>query len=112
ILNRLETMVMMAGVELPLKAIREQVSSAIDIIVHVSRFPGGTRNIVSITEINGMEGDVITMTEIFNFVQTGVSSDWKVRGRYSATGVIPSFIQEVRSMGIDVNMKIFHKQSP
>jgi len=110
ILNRIETMVLMAGVELPLSAIREQVASAIDIIVHISRFPGGTRNVVSITEINGMEGNVITMTEIFNFVQTGVTSDWKVRGKYSATGVIPTFLNDVRQMGIEVNMGMFEKK--
>src|SRR5512142_740582 len=91
-LSRLETMVLMAGVDLPVRAIREQVSSAVDLIVHQSRMKDGTRKIVNITEVQGMEGDVIVMQDVFVFEQTGVV-DGKIQGRLKPTGIRPKFVE-------------------
>ncbi len=87
-LARLETMTLMAGMDLPIRAIREQVSSAIDVVVHQERMRDGTRKVVNITEISGMEGDVITMTDIFIFEQTGVENG-QIVGRLRPTGLAP-----------------------
>ena len=87
-LSRLETMTLMAGMDLPVRAIREQVSSAIDLIVHQERMRDGTRKVVNITEVSGMEGDVITMTDIFVFEQTGIENG-KIIGRLRPTGLRP-----------------------
>jgi pilus assembly protein CpaF len=106
-LARLETMVIMAGTELPSRAIREQITSAIDIIVHQSRFPDGSRKIVQISEITGMEGNVITMQDIFLFKQTGISPQGKVEGEFFATGYIPTFVHELKIYGIDLDLDIF-----
>jgi septum site-determining protein MinD len=106
-LARLETMVIMAGTELPSRAIREQIASAIDIIVHQSRFPDGSRKIVQISEITGMEGNVITMQDIFLFKQTGTSPQGKVEGEFFATGYIPTFVHELKVYGIDLDLDIF-----
>jgi pilus assembly protein CpaF len=88
-LSRLETMVALAGMGLPDKPIRRQIASAINLIVHIARLTDGTRNVVSISEITGMEGDVMTMQEIFCFEQTGVGPKAEVLGRLKPTGVIP-----------------------
>src|SRR5204862_1684019 len=87
-LSRLETMVLMAGVDLPLRAIREQVASAVDLIVQQSRLKDGTRRIVNITEVQGMEGDTIVMQDVFVFEQTGFV-DGRIQGRLKATGIRP-----------------------
>ena len=105
-LSRLETMTMMAGMELPIRAIREQVSSAIDLIVHEERMRDGSRKVVNITEVSGMEGDVITMTDIFIFEQTGVE-DGKVIGRLRPTGLRPKFMEKVEAAGIHLPPSIF-----
>ncbi|GAB4504654.1 MAG: CpaF family protein [Anaerolineales bacterium] len=105
-LSRLETMTMMAGMELPVRAIREQVASAIDLIVHQERMRDGTRKIVSITEISGMEGDVITMTDIFVFEQTGIE-DGKIVGRLRPTGLRPKFMDKIEAAGIHLPPSIF-----
>ena len=105
-LLRLETMVMMAGMELPVRAIREQVSSAIDMIVHQERLRDGSRKIVNITEISGMEGDVITMTDIFMFEQTGFENG-KVLGRIRATGLRPRAMEKIEVAGIHLPPTIF-----
>ncbi len=105
-LSRLETMTMMAGMELPARAIREQVASAIDLIVHQERMRDGTRKIVSITEISGMEGDVITMTDIFTFEQTGIE-DGKIVGRLRPTGLRPKFMDKIEAAGIHLPPSIF-----
>jgi pilus assembly protein CpaF len=105
-LARLETMVMMAGMELPERAIREQVSSAIDLIVHQERMRDGTRKIVNITEISGMEGDVITMTDIFIFEQTGFEGG-KIMGRLRPTGLRPKFMEQIETTGIHLPPSIF-----
>ncbi len=105
-LSRLETMTMMAGMELPARAIREQISSAIDVVVHQERLRDGTRKIVAITEVSGMEGDVITMTDIFVFEQSGYE-EGKVVGRLRPTGLRPKFIDKIEAAGIHLPASIF-----
>src|SRR5712671_3447888 len=98
-LSRLETMILMAGVDLPVRAIREQISSAADLIVHQSRLKDGTRKIVNITEVQGMEGDTIVMQDVFVFEQTGVI-DGKIQGRLKPTGIRPKFVEQFETQGI------------
>jgi pilus assembly protein CpaF len=105
-LSRLETMVLMAGVDLPVRAIREQISSAVDLIVHQSRLKDGTRKIVNITEVQGMEGDTIVMQDVFVFEQTGVI-DGKIQGRLKPTGIRPKFVELFESQGIHLPNNIF-----
>jgi pilus assembly protein CpaF len=105
-LSRLETMTMMAGMELPVRAIREQVSSAIDLIVHQERMRDGSRKITYVTEVSGMEGDVITTTDLFVFEQTGLENG-KVLGRLRATGLRPKFMEKIEAAGIHLPPSIF-----
>jgi pilus assembly protein CpaF len=105
-LSRLETMVMMAGMELPVRAIREQISSAIELVVHQERMRDGTRKVVNITEVSGMEGDVITMTDIFVFEQTGFEGG-KIVGRLRPTGLRPKFMEKIETSGIHLPPSIF-----
>jgi pilus assembly protein CpaF len=105
-LSRLETMVLMAGVDLPLRAIREQVASAVDLIVHQSRLKDGTRRITNITEVQGMEGDVIVMQDVFVFEQTGVE-EGKILGRLKATGIRPKFVEKFEVQGINLPPGLF-----
>ncbi|HPC06840.1 MAG TPA: CpaF family protein, partial [Anaerolineaceae bacterium] len=105
-LARLETMVMMAGMELPVRAIREQVASAIDLIVHQERLRDGTRKISSVQEVVGMEGDIITMTELFAFEQTGIDNG-QVLGRLRPTGLRPKFMEKIEASGINLPPSIF-----
>jgi pilus assembly protein CpaF len=108
-LSRLETMVMMSGMELPMRAIREQIAAAIDIVIHQSRFPDGTRKITHMTEVTGMEGDVITLQDIFNFKQEGFDEEERVAGRFVASGFIPRFYEDLQRRGIPVDMSIFRE---
>jgi pilus assembly protein CpaF len=105
-LARIETMVLMAGMELPVRAVREQISSAINLVVHQERMKDGSRKIVNITEISGMEGDVITMTDIFSFEQSGYE-EGKVIGRLRPTGLRPKFIDKIEAAGIHLPATIF-----
>lgn len=106
--SRLETMVLMSGMELPLKAIRDQVSSAIDLIVQQSRLRDGTRKITSITEVVGMEGDVVSMQDIFVYETDGtVDSTGKFVGRFRATGVRPNCLEKIKGNGVAVNNEWF-----
>ncbi len=105
-LARVETMVMMAGMELPIKAIREQVASAIDLIVHQERMRDGSRRIVNITEVSGMEGEIITMTDIFVYEQTGYEGG-KIIGRLRPTGLRPKFMEKIEATGIHLPPSIF-----
>ncbi len=105
-LARIETMVMMAGMNLPVRAIREQVASAIDLIIHQERMRDGDRKVVQITEVSGMEGDVITMTDIFVFEQTGYE-DGRVIGRFRPTGLRPKFIEQIEAAGIHLPAATF-----
>ncbi|HET9520539.1 MAG TPA: CpaF family protein [Candidatus Limnocylindrales bacterium] len=105
-LSRLETMVLMAGVDLPVRAIREQVASAVDLIVHQSRLKDGTRKITNITEVQGMEGDVIVMQDVFVFEQTGIV-EGKIQGRLKPTGIRPKFVEKFEVMGIHLPPGLF-----
>ncbi|MEA1961389.1 MAG: CpaF family protein [Bacillota bacterium] len=106
-ISRLETMVLMAGIDLPIKAIREQVSSAIDIIVHQSRLQDGSRKITYITEVQGMEGDVITLQDIFVYQKNGLNEYGKVQGQHRPTGLIPKCTDKLNSMGITLPRDFF-----
>lgn len=105
-LARLETMTLMAGMDLPSRAIREQVASAIDLICHQERMRDGTRKITNLTEISGMEGDVITMTDIFVFEQTGIENG-QIQGRLRPTGLRPKFMDKLEAAGINLPPSIF-----
>nr|WP_217646422.1 CpaF family protein [Nitrosomonas sp. Nm34] len=106
-LSRIENMVGMAGLNLPPKAVRQQISSAIVAVIQVSRLPDGKRKILSIQEITGMEGDVITMQEIYTFEQTGVAADGTVLGHFRATGIRPKFADRLRVYGIPLREDLF-----
>jgi len=99
-LARLEQMVAMAGLDLPARAIRTQIASAIDIVIQLKRFSDGTRRVVSVQEIDGMEGEVIIMQEIFRFEQTGVDEAGRVQGRFVWTGLRPGFLETFRAVGV------------
>jgi len=105
-LSRLETMVLMAGMELPSRAIREQVASAINLIVHQERLQDGTRRVVNISEIHGMEGEVITMTDLFVFEQTGIE-EGRIIGRLRPTGLRPKFMDRIEASNIRLPASIF-----
>lgn len=107
LISRLEVMVMMAGMELPEKAIREQISSAVHIIVQQSRFSDGSRKITHITEITGMETGVVQMQNIFVFKQQGLDENGRVLGEFVATGRVPEFYEELKQCGLSVDMSIF-----
>ncbi len=105
-LARLETMCLMAGMDLPQRAIREQIASAVELIVHQERMRDGSRRITKITEIQGMEGDVITMSDLFEFEQTGVEAG-KIIGRIRPTGLRPKFIDKIEDAGIHLPASVF-----
>jgi len=105
-LSRLETMTLMAGMDLPVRAIREQVSSAINVIAHLERLRDGSRKVVSIAEVQGMEGDVITMTDLFVFEQTGIENG-RVVGRMRPTGLRPKFMDRIEAAGLQLPPSIF-----
>ena len=107
ILSRLETMVMMAGMELPVRAIREQMASAFDLIVQQNRFKDGSRKITHLTEVVGMEGDVITLQDIFVYKTEGLDKYNRVRGTFKATGIKPRFMEKLAAAGIGVPDDIF-----
>jgi pilus assembly protein CpaF len=109
-LSRLETMVLMSGMELPIKAIREQIANAVNLVVQQTRFADGTRKVTAVSEISGMEGEVITMQDIFTFKQDGFDADGKVEGRFVATGFVPKFFDDLQRRGIPVNMDIFREE--
>jgi pilus assembly protein CpaF len=104
---RLETMVLLAGVELPVKAIREQIAGALDVIIQQSRLKDGSRKITSITEVQGMEGDVIVLQDIFSYKQQGVDENGKIIGRLTPTGVRPKFYERLEASGIHIPANVF-----
>jgi len=106
-LARIETMIQFGAVNLPNKAMREQISSALDVIIQVSRLSDGTRRVTSVTEVTAMEGEVISAQEIFRFRRQGVSNDGVVVGRFEATGVRPGFIDRLRVAGVDLPPNMF-----
>ena len=106
-LSRLETLVLMAGMDLPLKVVRQQIASAVDLIVQQSRLKDGKRKVTGITEVAGMEGDVIVLTDIFKFNQTGVTQDGDVLGELTPTGIRPNFTPRLEAAGFKLGAEIF-----
>ena len=106
-LSRLETLVLMAGMDLPIKVIRQQISSAVDVIIQVSRMRDGTRRLTAITEVAGMEGDMVTMSDIFKFNQTGVDGEGKILGAIKPTGIRPLFGPRLEAAGFKLGADIF-----
>jgi len=106
-LMRLETMVAMANFDIPAEFLRRFISSAIDVVIQLARLSDGTRKLMSVQEITGMEGNTITMQEIFSFQQRGIGPDGKVKGRFAFAGVRPKFIDRFRAYGIDVSPALF-----
>ena len=104
---RLETMALMAGLEMPVSGIRKQIASALNLIVYLSRMPDGSRRLTHVSEVSGMEGEVVTMTDIFLFQQTGVDENNKIKGIFRATGLRPSFSQMLQTAGHKLDYKIF-----
>jgi pilus assembly protein CpaF len=108
-LRRLETMILMAGANLPGIAMREQISSAINVLVHISRLSDGSRKVMNVSEVTGMEGDVITLQDIFVYDRLGLGEDKKVIGQYKATGIRPKFVDKIEMRGISLSPGIFGK---
>jgi len=110
-LSRIETLVLMSGMDLPLKVVRQQISSAVDLIVQQTRLKDGQRKVTSVTEVAGMEGDIIILSEIFKFTQTGVSGDGKVQGEVNATGIRPNFTPRLEAAGFKLGAEVFSPKS-
>jgi pilus assembly protein CpaF len=106
-ISRIETLVLMAGMDLPIKVVRQQISSAVDLIVQQTRLKDGRRKVTAVTEVAGMEGDVIVLTDVFKFNQTGVSPDGKVLGETTATGIRPNFMPRLEAAGFKLGAEIF-----
>ncbi|MGE5672769.1 MAG: CpaF family protein [Mycobacterium leprae] len=106
-ISRLETMVLMAGMELPLRAIREQIAAAVDLIVQVARMKDGSRKITQVTEVQGMEGDVVVLQDLFLFRQSGIGPDGKILGQFLATGIRPKFYDRLVEHGCDLPDEVF-----
>jgi len=106
-LTRLETMIAMANLNLPERAVRQQIASAINLIVQISRMPDGTRKVVSLTEVTGMEGPQITIQDIFLYKRLGVDTNKKVKGRFQATGIRPKFTEKLQTIGVHFNLDTF-----
>ena len=109
VISRLEVLVLMAGLDLPVTAIREQVASAVDMIIQQTRFPCGSRKITRITEVVGVESGTVQLQDIFAYHQEGQSADGRVRGKFMATGAIPTFYEELREIGVDVDLTPFDR---
>jgi pilus assembly protein CpaF len=108
--SRLETMIMMAGLELPIKAMRQQIASAIDLVIQANRLQGGPRKVTSITEVMGMEGEVIIMQDIFRFKQLGIDQNGRATGQFEATGVRPGFVPRLEAAGIKLPSNLFQER--
>jgi pilus assembly protein CpaF len=111
-LSRLETLVMMAGMDLPIKVVRQQISSAIDLIVQQTRLKDGKRRVTAVTEVSGMEGEIIILSDIFKFEQTGVSTEGQVLGEINATGIRPNFTPRLEASGFKLGSEIFAPKRP
>lgn len=109
---RLETLVMMSGLDLPIRAIREQIAGAVDLIVQIVRLSDGSRKIISVTEVVGMQGDVVTLAEIFRYKETGYDKNRRILGQFQSTGTVPSFVQEIKDKGGHIPMEIFSNEAP
>jgi len=110
-ISRLETLCLMAGMDLPSKAIREQIAGAVDLIIQISRLSDGSRKVISLTEVVGMQGDVVTLQEIFRFKEEGFDKNRKIIGQFQATGAIPSFIEEFERRGVKIPRTLFANAS-
>jgi len=110
-LSRMETMVMMSGMDLPSRAIREQVASAVHVIIQIGRMSDGSRKVVSVSEVQGMEGNVIVMQDLFTYQQKGVGEGGKVLGTMQATGMVPKYLDRFNSAGIHLPNEIFKRQA-
>jgi pilus assembly protein CpaF len=106
-ISRLETMTLMSGLDLPVRVIREQVASAVDLIVQQSRLRDGARKVTQVTEVAGMEGDTVVLTDIFKFEQTGVMQDGKVLGELKPTGIRPLFTPRLEAAGFKLKPEVF-----
>jgi pilus assembly protein CpaF len=106
-LGRVENMVSMTGISFPIKALREQIAAAIDVVIQIARHEDGKRRVVSLAEINGMEGEIITMSEIFSFERQGKDADGNVLGSLKPTGIVPAFHKTLASKGISVPIESF-----
>ena len=106
-LTRIETLVALAGLNISSKGLRHYISSAVDVILQMTRLSDGSRKVTSLQEITGMEGEVITLQEIFKFEQTGLSDDRQVRGKFISTGVRPKFTEKFRALGIELSLDVF-----
>jgi pilus assembly protein CpaF len=109
-LSRLETMISMAGLELPIRALRSQFASAVDLIIQASRLQGGPRKVTSISEVIGMEGDTIIMQEVFAFKQMGVDQNGRAFGEFIATGVRPTFMDRLEQAGYQLTPDLFRQR--
>ena len=107
---RLETMIMMAGLDLPIKAMRQQISSAVDMVIQTNRLQGGPRKITSITEVMGMEQDIIVMQEIFRFRQLGIDQNGRAIGQFESSGVRPTFVSRIEAAGIKLPSNLFQER--
>jgi pilus assembly protein CpaF len=109
-LSRLETMISMAGLELPIRALRNQFAAAVDLIIQASRLQGGPRKVTSITEVVGMEGDTIILQEIFAFKQGGVDANGRAFGEFIATGIRPTFMDRLEYAGYHLTPDVFRQR--
>ena len=110
VLSRLDSMILMSGIELPVRAIREMIASAVDVIVHTSRLSDGSRKVMAIAEICGMKDELhIDIQDIFAFKQTGIGEKNKVLGSHMATGYVPTFFEEIKIRGIPLSESVFKK---
>ena len=112
VLSRLENMISMAGLDMPVRAMRAQIASAIHLVIQLNRLEDGSRRIVSIQEIEGMEGDIISTSEIFKYTRVGVDEQGAVVGHYSATGLVPKHVSDMKKRGIKIDMSIFNHPHP
>jgi pilus assembly protein CpaF len=106
-LSRIEQMIGMSGIDIPARAARSQIASAINVVIQVGRLSDGRRKLLSLSELTGMEGEVVTMQEIFRFRQTGVSPEGQVLGKFEATGIRPKFIEQVIAHGVSLSAELF-----
>lgn len=111
-LSRIETMVAMTGMPFPIRALRTQIASAINVVIHTERQEDGHRRLTSIQEINGMEGNTVTMTEIFTFNRTGLDANGNVQGEHASTGIVPGFYTRLKQRGIELPLEVFATKSP
>lgn len=111
-IGRLETLCLMAGMDLPMRAIREQIASAVNLIIQISRLSDGSRRIISITEVCGMQGETVTMQEIFRFKETGYDKNRRIIGVFQAMGLIPTFIEKLEQKGVIIPRDIFSNEAP